>query len=123
MRLSEQGFTVFEPTDDGLTLERALGKSTQDVRAMLPPEQSRLWMDRVQKARSTTRTAFGIVEDRIWFPQKRDVDTFMPPDWVELALVDYGCSELDNNGNTNSPEVLAVDGLLSQIDQIKASSH
>lgn len=83
------------------------------------PNESSAWCKTAQDSYETLQDAFGVSHDGAdadW-PERGDAMLFMTPSQLELALVNYGCLQIEAG---DTPESIAhVDALLHKLDRIK----
>jgi hypothetical protein len=75
---------------------------------------------RAHNAYETLADDFMIVGDEMLNPDGESVLWDMSNDTLEDALVAYGCDLLTQQPEGTAPEILAIDGLLKEIDRIKS---
>ena len=85
----------------------------------MPQDQAAAWNKIANDAWEALHDGFSIVDDEVYRPQGEAL-LYMNPDQLELALVIHGCELLDQKPPGADADVLAIDGLLKQIDHIKA---
>lgn len=120
---SFNGRPIIEEQDHPQVVDRALHESIGYWHEHMPPDQANAWVKTAADAWGAVQDGFGLVGDEMLEPEG-EATLYVSPDQLELALVAYGCNLLDQNHVSNSEigEIVAINGLLRGIDQIKAEN-
>jgi len=115
---SVNGRPLIESTDSPLVIDAALHHSVRFWHAQMPPEEAAAWQKTAADAWGALQDGFGIVYDTALRPDGNAL-LYMHPEELELALVAYGCELLDSPTDATDDEIIAINGLLRQIDTIR----
>lgn len=116
---SAAGRPVIEAGDFPRIIDNALHASPLYWHENKSVEEARHWQKTAADAWGALGDGFGIIGEDMFRPEGQ-ATLFVAPDDLQLALVAYGCDRLDEGGPGVSTEVMALDGLLKSLDQLKA---
>lgn len=118
-----RGRPIITSNDHPLTVYKAIRNSVGYLHETNAPFHL---LHRAQNAYETLQDDFGIIGDELHRPEGISTLWDMDNDSLELALVAYGCRLLDEQQDTQPndavPELVAIDGLLKEIDHLKATT-
>jgi hypothetical protein len=111
---------IIEATDSPLIINEALHDSVSYWNKHMDPGQASAWRKKAADAWGAVEDGFSIVGDEVQDPEG-DALLYVSADELELALVAYGCKLIDAEPPNADAQVVAIDGLLKQIDAIKSA--
>lgn len=116
---SASGRPVIEGGDFPRVIDDALHASPRYWAENMPEEEAQHWRKTAADAWGALDGGFGIIGEHMFRPEGQ-ATLFVAPDDLQLALVAYGCERLDEGGPGVGTEVMALNGLLRSLDQLKA---
>ena len=111
---------IIEAFDSPLIIDEALHNSVSYWNKHMGPDQALAWGKRAADAWGAIQDGFSVVGDEVHNPDGSAL-LYISPDELELTLVAYGCEAIDTRQQNANTKVVAIDGLLRQIDVIKST--
>lgn len=115
-----KGRPVIEGSDSPQLVDHALRASLKYWDGY-KPDQSSAWRKTAADAWGAVQDGFSIVGDQIYRPEG-SATLFLSPDDLELALIAYGCEQIDARAPNVEADIVAINGLLKGIEQLKAEA-
>lgn len=117
----EHGRPVITGQDHPSTVYKAVHESVKYPRLFIPHEPS-LWRHKARNAYETLSDTFRIRGSEMDRPDNETILWDMNVDQLELAVVAYGCKQLDKNRGQLDNEMVAIDGVLRAIDNARSAN-
>lgn len=114
-----RGRPIIEATDSPLVVDKALHRSVSYFNKNMPKDVAFFWQKRAADAWGMVEDGFRIIGGEVRNPKGDALLRGMSPDELGLSLVAYGCEIIDKQDPQVDVEILAIDGLLKEIDRIK----